>query len=377
MKILYDYQMFFNQKYGGISNCFANLIKHLPGDVEYNIGIKQSENVHLIESQLKPVGHLHNIENYLGKKPFPGRGKVFRLLRSFFPFVDSSHYNRLYSQRLLERGAFDIFHPTYFDDYFLPYLGKKPFVLTVHDMIPELFQIDSTQIAWKKKLIPLATHIVAVSHQTKRDLMKLFDVPESMITVIYHGAPIVTECKPVLPDDVEYILYVGQRDSYKAFLPMIEALVPLIKERELNIVCTGPDFTSDELSYFKGKRILDKVIHVSPDDQEMAGLYAHALCFIYPSLYEGFGIPILEAYKNNCPVLLNQASCFPEIAGDAAVYFKLAQDGSTNLESVMQAFLRMNQQERSKLLHLQQERLKLYSWQKSAKQLADVYRTLI
>lgn len=77
----------------------------------------------------------------------------------------------------LKKGDFDIFHPT-FDDYFLPFLGKKPFVITVHDMIPEIFSIDKHQVEQKLAIIPKATHIVAVSERTKQDLVRIMHVPE-------------------------------------------------------------------------------------------------------------------------------------------------------------------------------------------------------
>ena len=112
------------------------------------------------------------------------------------------------------------------------------------------------------------------------------------------------------------------------------------------------------------------------NDLELQNLYAHALCFIYPSAYEGFGIPILEAYRANCPVLLNEASCFPEIAQEAAVYFHL-DDQLSDLDQVMEDFLRMTDRERDSLLEKQRERLSCFSWQKSAQKLIDLYNSLV
>ena len=138
MKILYDYQIFQMQNYGGISNSFVNLIKNLPGDVEYQIGVKDSENIHLESSRLAKVSPIRTKNNFLCKKCFCGKGRLYDFIYSFYPSIDSYYKNKHYSQRLLEEGEYDVFHPTYFDDYFLPFLGNKPFVLTVHDMIPEL-----------------------------------------------------------------------------------------------------------------------------------------------------------------------------------------------------------------------------------------------
>ena len=91
----------------------------------------------------------------------------------------------------LQKGEYDIFHPTFFDDYFLPYLKGKPFVLTIHDMIPELYPLffrpDDIHIILKRKLAPLAKAIIAVSENTKQDIVRILGIPEEKIHVVYHG----------------------------------------------------------------------------------------------------------------------------------------------------------------------------------------------
>ena len=102
-------------------------------------------------------------------------------------------------------------------------------------------------------------------------------------------------------------------------------------------------------------------------------LYHYAQAFVYPSEYEGFGLPILEAYKAECPVVLNQSSCFPEIAGNAAIYF--AFDGSIqNLQKCLEDMLSWTPAQRRELIAAQNQRLSLYSWEKAARELADIYR---
>jgi glycosyltransferase involved in cell wall biosynthesis len=105
-------------------------------------------------------------------------------------------------------------------------------------------------------------------------------------------------------------------------------------------------------------------------------LYHYAVTFVYPSAYEGFGMPILEAYKADCPVMLNHASCFPEIAGDAAVYFHISDEAS-DFEEQFETLYHLNSRERQSLLEKQRERLKLYSWKKSAQEHAAVYQKLL
>ena len=380
MKVLYDHQAFDMQHYGGVSNCFVQLISNFPQGVAYDISLLECDNFHLRDSGLIDVPpKSFPPEKFLLNRHFLGQGILYGWYSKMFPSKTSNGRNRLYSVEKLKQGDFDVFHPTFFDPYFLPFLNGKPFVLTVHDMIPELFSPNDFQVKVKPLLCQKAAHIVAVSERTKQDLMRLLHVPEEKISVIYHGAPTYDDqvsLKPIF--DGQYILYVGQRrDSYKNFLPMLKSLAPALQHhQDIKVVCTGPDFTKAERLFMEKVGLCNKVCHFHVNDQELQNLYAHALCFIYPSVYEGFGIPILEAYRANCPVLLNEASCFPEIAQEAAVYFHL-DDQSSDLDQVMEDFLRMTDRERKSLLERQCERLSCFSWQKSAQKLIDLYNSII
>lgn len=381
MKVLYDYQVYYSQNFGGVSNAFTQLIKNLPEEIEYELALCESDNIHLRESGLKEVPPLDLVEdNFISRKKFKGRGFLFRNYSSLFPGQTSLGRNRRCSINALKRGDFDIFHPTFYEDYFLSYLNRKPFVLTVHDMISELFwnnRKNDIQIENKYKLCQNAAHIIAVSENTKKDLIQLFNVPEQKVTVIYHGAP---EKKPLSSRSLingRYFLYVGQRALYKFFNEMLINLAPVFeKHQDVKLVCTGPVFTKDELKMIHALKVEDKVIHIHPSDIDMFNLYSYALCFIYPSVYEGFGIPILEAYQAECPVLLNHKSCFPEIAQDAAIYFNLDEQQS-NLAEVTEKFLSMSENERKNLIARQNERMNFFSWRKSAKKMAEVYSSLL
>ena len=113
-------------------------------------------------------------------------------------------------------------------------------------------------------------------------------------------------------------------------------------------------------------------MQTSTDD--LGQLYRQALLFVYPSLYEGFGIPILEAYANHCPVALSNASCFPEIAGEAGAYFK-----PESVDSIYETISSLldSDGERTALIQAGKERLKRYSWQKTAEQTGQVYRQVM
>ena len=128
---------------------------------------------------------------------------------------------------------------------------------------------------------------------------------------------------------------------------------------------------------FANYNLNNRFIHYwASTDKELYSLYHHAFCFVYPSEYEGFGIPILEAYRAGCPVLLNNASCFPEIAGDAAIYFDM-NNVESNLSERLSYFYSMNDEEKSSLICKQNHRLNKYSWEESAKKLNKIYHSLL
>lgn len=381
MKVLYDYQTFNAQQYGGVSNCFVKLIENLPNNIDYEIAVLESDNVHLRESGLvSELSHRRLSErNFISKKNYPGKSFLYHALSVLLPQTTSLGRNRLFSINALEKGDFDIFHPTFFHSYFLPHLKGKPYVLTVHDMISEIYWKGKDVVAKRKpELCEKAAHIVAVSEKTKQDLIEILKVPENKVTVIYHGAPDYythTEEKPMI--EGKYVLYVGLRAHYKSFLLMMKDLLPsLLRHKDIKVVCAGPIFDSEEKKYLHKSKIEDRVIQMSVNDKELMNLYSNALCFIYPSQYEGFGIPILESYAAHCPVLLNHASCFPEIAGDASIYFHLNNE-SSDLEDVFEHFLNSYNSIRGDLIERQDIRLSHFSWKKSAQLLAEVYASIV
>lgn len=381
MKILYDYQAFQMQKVGGVSNCFAELIAHLPESVQWEIGLKENGNVHLIEKGLLPSLKTPSLtgDNFLMQKHFYGKGTIFRFLNEHFEgFPSSEHINKKYSVELLKEQNFDLFHPTFFDPYFLPYLGDKPFVLTIHDFITDKFkEPNHVQTLWRKVLAPKASHLIAVSEKTKQDVVDILHIPDDKISVIYHGVSVPNNIhfKPVIGGN--YFLFVGRRDGYKNFKPMVIAMTSFLqKHPDFKLVCTAGDFNNEEKALFEKLKIKNQIVHIFASYEELLNLYKYAKAFVYPSLYEGFGIPILEAYAMQCPVLLADESCFPEIAGDAALYFKLNDEENT-LTRLLDSFIDMDSSSFETLIDKQNVRLKKYSWQEAAKQLAELYEMVI
>ena len=164
MKILYDHQIFTTQKYGGISRYFYELISILncEENMQTNIPLNVSNNHYLANKNLV------NFFNFFPNKEFRGK---FRLMME---------WNKRGVIQEIKKQNFDIFHPTYYDPYFLKYIDEKPFVLTVYDMIHEKFsdffpQNDKTS-HYKKLLVEKASRIIAISYSTKQDLIDIFGI---------------------------------------------------------------------------------------------------------------------------------------------------------------------------------------------------------
>lgn len=379
MKVLYDYQMFDNQKIGGISRYFFELMANNKQD-EYELSVKYSDNEYLIGNEIFNINsNPYTYENFLSNYSFKGKYKLHKI-RNKILNIDSTP-NKTLSIEALKKQNFDIFHPTYYDPYFLEYIGNKPFVLTIHDMIhekyPEMFNLNDSTSKDKRLLAEKATHIIAISEYTKKDIIDLYGINENKISVIYHGTSLHTISEkisnPIFGE--KYILYTGSRTIYKNFYFFIKSISTLLKnDKSLNIVCTASKFTQQEIELFKELGIQDQVHHFFADDSFLFQLYQNSQFFIFPSYYEGFGIPILEAFEAKCPLLLANASCFPEIARDAALYF----DPKSSTDLLQKAkFLLDSLEERNKLVKLGEKRLTNFSWIKTTEETINVYRQVL
>lgn len=359
IKVLYDYQMFSIQKYGGITRYFTEIIKNLPPNISYSLPLLFTENQHLRENKT-----IAKQTHFIPSSNFKGKYYLNKFLRTV---------NHRYSARQIAKNNFDILHPTFYDDYVLQNL-KKPLVVTVHDLI--LYKVkdpvynSSPRRQQMKNMITKADRIIAISNNTKKDVVEVFNINPDKIDVVYHGFNY-----PAKNTEENrygrYVLFVGQRGHHKNFETFIEAIAPILhKDRELKLICVGPSLSDAEHNNLTRLKIVEQVIVMNVNDSTLNMLYAHALLFVYPSLYEGFGMPILEAFANNCPVCLSDASCFPEIAGDAGIYFD-----PSDRESIQTAIHELMYDEalRSRQAQLGHSKLSEFSWEKAADQTAGCY----
>ena len=232
----------------------------------------------------------------------------------------------------------------------------------IHELYSSQFP-DAEEVKENKlKVCKAADRLIAISENTKRDIMDIWGIEESRIDVVHHGQMWEDDLQEIaveLPFTGDYLLYVGDRlAEYKNFRNFAIGVAPVLKKYGLHLVCTGRDFSKSEMELLHQLGIADITVSRTVTDGVLLWLYRHAACFIYPSYYEGFGIPILEAFQAGCPMLLNRASCFPEIAADAAAYFEDALPES--LYESLCALL--DDSERRKQLCIKgKERLKLFS----------------
>ncbi len=364
MKVLFDHQCFAVNRYNGISKYFCELFPlFVKEGIELDLPFTLTQSVCLLPLGLKKF------------KPLP-EGMDERIVRRLNKYVGKAEVIRE-----LRRGNYDLVHPTQYRPYVFKY-AKSPVVVTVHDMTQENYRGTayelpnwSKEIAGKRECILHSDRIIAVSENTKKDILRFYpEVPEEKITVILHGyspAPLCAEPNPY----GKYILFVGKRFNYKNFDAFLRAVAPLLKEdSELSLVCTGQDFTAAERQLISELGVADKCRSRFLSEDELRTAYRHALVFVYPSLCEGFGLPILEAFSQDCPVCLSAASCFPEIAGDAAAYFD-----PTDIDSMRDAIAGVISSPalRSSLIEAGRKRLGNFSWEKSAAAHIEVYRSVL
>jgi len=195
--------------------------------------------------------------------------------------------------------------------------------------------------------------------------------------VVYHGLPVkkVIPSNEILPEC--FLLYVGDRDAaYKNFIFMITACAPiLIQNPELYIICAGGGaFNENEQACIKQLGILNRTIQINATDALMDQLYTQALLFIYPSLEEGFGLPILEAFRNGCAIACSNTSCLPEVGGQAVAYFN-----PENHNSIQQTVTDLieNNILRNEYIRKGHQQLEKFTFENCMKQTLDCYRSLI
>jgi glycosyltransferase involved in cell wall biosynthesis len=372
MNIVYDHQIFTVQKYGGVSRYIC--------EVASRISTFNGQNVKIIAGL--------NINSYLNqynKKIVKGYSIPILQTATISSFLFDS-INSKYLISWLKKNSVDVLHHTHYYNFNRRITDKNyKTVLTVHDMIYEKFQDTAPNIypyLAKEKLesVERADHIICVSENTKKDLIEILKVDEKKVSTIYHGCSF-QENKLIIQKPIfknPYILYVGsRRQKYKNFRGLLEAYAsrPNIKNNFYLICFDREKISSDELNLINKLGIeREKILQISGNDALLSNLYRNASLFVYPSLYEGFGFPPLEAMSCSCPVACSNVSSIPEVVGNAGEYFNPYEVDSIAeaLEKVLFCKTRTNE-----LINLGKERLHYFSWQKCAEETLSTYKNLL
>lgn len=381
IKVLYDHQIFYYQKLGGISRYFYELINSAQANYFPNLAMMSYRNLYIKNAGTK-LPFLGDIPVY-----FESENNIVSKIKRRLPFDFKTSVNRNENFVLEQLNVFhpDVFHPTYFDDYFLKNIGDTPFVLTIYDMIhevfPECFPGDNNKTTFlKRQLFSAARQVIAISEHTKKDIMEIFEVSGEKISVIPLANSLVCNTEKQKMNERrlvagKYILFVGGRDTYKNFMFFIASISKVLKkDPEFKVICTGKPFDKSELAYLDSLGLSSKVSCLSVNDEDLSSLYSNAEIFVFPSLYEGFGIPVLEAFACGCPALLSNTSSLPEVGGEAAEYFdpKSAGEIRSAVEKVLYSSAL-----RKKMVQKGYDRLKLFSWDETVRKTGEVYKKCV
>ena len=364
MRIAYDQQVFEMQRHGGISRYFTELVRNLGrrAGIEPTITAPVYINQYLLRPDIRG-----RVRGAFFPFRFRGEARVARALNK--PLLPLYWAGR----------SFDIVHETYYSQ---ACRGRgRVRVMTLHDMIHELFPRDfpdSAQVtAAKHAAVRRADHIICVSETTRRDAIRLLGIAPERSSVIYLGCSLdtpVAQAPEATP--APCILYVGVRSGYKNFLVLLEAFAAsksLPPTVDL-VAFGGRPFSADERRRIEELGVAGRVRQMSGSDRLLEAHYRAAIAFVYPSRYEGFGIPPLEAMAAGCPVACSDAGSIREVVGDAGAYFD--PDDVQGLRAILDRLVE-DHAFAAELRLRGFAQIRKYSWESCARETLDLYEQLL
>lgn len=312
-----------------------------------------------------------------------------RITKVLVPYRWYSLAEQIFFPVLIRKYKLDLMHFCHFN---VPLFTPVKFVVTIHDLILTKFPTPrATTLGpikyWLKNLayqliisqaISNSRKIIAVSEFTKQDIVVQFKVDPKKIAMIYEGVfeAVVPPIKPAILNGIaDYFLYVGSAYPHKNLELMIAAFADFQKiHPDAYLILVGKeDYFYQRLKQGTGN-ISNLLFAGYLSDAKLNYLYSHAIAYVFPSLYEGFGLPPLEALAQNCPVLSSSSSCLPEVLGTAALYFN--SEDVNDLLAKMKLIYRNSALAQS--LNLAgQKQLANYSWDRAAAETLAIYQQLL
>ena len=365
--------MFSHEREGGISRVFREvvpLMAEMDPNVSFLLYLRQK-----LRSQRLPESKSIAYQHEPSLKPWKW-------------FFHRTKVQKVFLERAYRRAKPDLFQSTF---YSIPNSISTPVVITVHDMLDELYVgVENTlphwkQIQLKSQCIARADLIFSVSHCTTNDILKFHDIDPQKIVTVHHG---IGPPFRVIDDDEKkqrfltrhrlfrpFFLYIGTRSYTKNFMGLLRAFTEFKSKNDIDLVVVGGE---EELKPWERDVITKKSLanHVkyihwlSDDDLVLA--YNTAKAFVYPSLYEGFGLPLLEAMACGTPVIASRTSSIPEVAGEAALYFNPheGEDIIRAMNDVLDSSTALSIADKGR------ERVKEFSWQNTAQKMLEAYKQL-
>jgi glycosyltransferase involved in cell wall biosynthesis len=248
----------------------------------------------------------------------------------------------------------------------------------IHERFPERFPKNDMTSQMKAESVARADHVICISESTQRDLIEILGVEPTKTSVVHLGFAL-TQQRPFESTsyDRPYLLYVGQRSGYKNFESLLIAYSSsheLMSNYDL-LVFGGGNWTDSELGRASCLGIdVSRLRNIQGNDCALANLYQNASLLIYPSIYEGFGIPPLEAMSFGCPVVSSNTSSIPEVVGEAAELFD-PYSPSAMLIAIERVL--GSSRHRQALVDRGYTRIKKFSWDRCAEQTAEIYRSIV
>lgn len=372
MNIFLDGIIFARQRGGGISRIWEEYIKRLPG---YGINISL-----LIPNRHKNSSLSRLLENR----------NSYRIVQDYF-YWPRRFFEKVPIRSMLLKNNLDssiqLFQSTYFSTV---YRTQIPKVVMIYDMIIEKFQEtypnkwSYLEIEMKRLALQNADHIISISHATKKDLLEIYPAihPEK-VTVNHLGVylpekgtalPFEELCKKYSIDlqPESYFLYVGLREGYKNFKIIVELLQKIPKYQNYRFLCVGGEDHSDLSAWLHSNNLQKSFLFLDYlNYEDLSVFYQKTLALIYPSEYEGFGMPVVEAMANSCRVVCSDTSSLPEVGGDAAFYFD-----PHSIESLDFAITQMLSGKKNDAVEKGMQNNLRFSWDQSARNLAEIYNNL-
>lgn len=366
MKVFFDHQIFLLQKYGGISRYITKLNEYLNyQNINSKIYSPISINEHFVSKEKKIINHFKF-------------NKIFRFCTKVFNF-----YNNSLTSIYLKKFKPDIIHQTYYKRNY-NVNDKTPTVITVYDLIHEkIYQnFELTENGkWKKKTIKNADHIICISKQTQDDLLNFYDIDKKKTSVIHLATDFASNEFANMESNTnkqkKFLLFVGDRGKYKNFKNFIRAfsLSSYLKD-EFIIICIGSvNFSKEEKIFFEKNYLnINKIKYINATDAQLISLYKNATALISPSIFEGFGLPVIEAISLGCPVMASNIKVYREILGGNAIYFD--PNNVDNIKDILEKNLfskiLLNKLSTNALVHA-----KNYTWDICAIKTINVYKKII